>query len=92
MEAVISIAAAPGAGFSETADFLKVFQKEVVLAHNASPLFRAAPYLIFGCLCAAAAIVPTLGTDLPLNAAASSSRSTRAMAVGLDSRAQCKRP
>jgi formate hydrogenlyase subunit 4 len=48
----------------------KLFQKEVVLAHNASPLFRVAPYLIFGCLCAAAAIVPTLGTDLPLNAAA----------------------
>ena len=48
----------------------KLFQKEVVLAHNGSPLFRAAPYLIFGCLCAAAAIVPTLGTDLPLNAAA----------------------
>ena len=48
----------------------KLFQKEVVLAHNASPLFRVAPYLIFGCLCASAAIVPTLGTDLPLNAAA----------------------
>ena len=48
----------------------KLFQKEVVLAHGASPLFRIAPYLIFGCLCAAAAIVPTLGTDLPLNAAA----------------------
>jgi formate hydrogenlyase subunit 4 len=48
----------------------KLFQKEVVLAHGASPLFRVAPYLIFGCLCAAAAIVPTLGTDLPLNAAA----------------------
>ena len=48
----------------------KLFQKEVVLAHNASPLFRSAPYLVFGCLCAAAAIVPTLGTDLPLNAAA----------------------
>ena len=48
----------------------KLFRKEVVLAHNASPLFRIAPYLIFGCLCAAAAIVPTLGTDLPLNAAA----------------------
>jgi len=48
----------------------KLFQKEVVLAHDASPLFRIAPYLIFGCLCAAAAIVPTLGTDLPLNAAA----------------------
>ena len=48
----------------------KLFQKEVVLAHNASPLFRSAPYLVFGCLALAAAIVPTLGTDLPLNAAA----------------------
>jgi len=48
----------------------KLFEKEVVLAHNASPLFRAAPYLIFGSLCAAAAIVPMLGTDVPLNAAA----------------------
>jgi formate hydrogenlyase subunit 4 len=48
----------------------KLFQKEVALAHNASPLFRIAPYLIFGCLCVAAAIVPTLGTDLPLNAVA----------------------
>jgi formate hydrogenlyase subunit 4 len=48
----------------------KLFGKEVVLAHNASPLFRAAPYLTFGCLALAAAIVPTLGTDLPLNAAA----------------------
>ncbi len=48
----------------------KLFSKEVVLAHNASPLFRTAPYLIFGCVALAAAIVPTLGTDLPLNAAA----------------------
>ncbi len=48
----------------------KLFQKDVVLAHGASPLFRFAPYLIFGSLCSAAAIVPTLGTDLPLNAAA----------------------
>jgi len=48
----------------------KLFEKEVVLAHNASSLFRAAPYFIFGCLALAAAIVPTLGTDLPLNAAA----------------------
>ncbi len=48
----------------------KLFQKEVVLAHNASSLFRTAPYLIFGCLALAAAIVPTLATGLPLNAAA----------------------
>jgi formate hydrogenlyase subunit 4 len=48
----------------------KQFSKEVVLAHNASPLFRAAPYVIFGCLALASAIVPKIGTDLPLNAAA----------------------
>jgi formate hydrogenlyase subunit 4 len=48
----------------------KLFQKEVVLARNASPLFRIAPYLIFGSLALAAALVPTLDTDLPLNAAA----------------------
>jgi formate hydrogenlyase subunit 4 len=48
----------------------KLFEKEVVLARNASPLFRIAPYLIFGSLALAAAIVPTLDTDLPLNAAA----------------------
>jgi formate hydrogenlyase subunit 4 len=48
----------------------KLFRKEVVLAHGASPLFRIAPYLIFGSLALAAAIVPTLDIDLPLNAAA----------------------
>ena len=48
----------------------KLFEKEVVLAHNASSLFRASPYLVFGCLVLAAAIVPTVGTDLPLNPAA----------------------
>jgi len=48
----------------------KLFGKEVVLAHSASPLFRTAPYVIFGCLCLAAAIVPTLDTGLPLPAAA----------------------
>jgi len=48
----------------------KLFQKEVILAHNASSLLRSAPYLIFGCLALCAAIVPSLGTDLPLNEAA----------------------
>ena len=51
-------------------DLIRLLRKEVVLAHNASPLFRAAPYLIFGCVALAAAIVPKIGTDLPLNAAA----------------------
>jgi formate hydrogenlyase subunit 4 len=49
---------------------VKLFRKEPVLAHNASALFRMTPYILFGCTGLAAAIVPTLGTGLPFNAAA----------------------
>jgi formate hydrogenlyase subunit 4 len=42
----------------------KLFHKDVLLAHNASSLLRAAPYIIFSCMALAAAIVPTLSTDL----------------------------
>jgi formate hydrogenlyase subunit 4 len=49
---------------------LKLFSKEPVLARNASHLFRITPYIIFGCMCLAAAIIPTLETNLPFNAAA----------------------
>ncbi|MCL4744897.1 MAG: NADH-quinone oxidoreductase subunit H [Burkholderiaceae bacterium] len=48
----------------------KLFHKESVLAEHASPLFRAAPYLVFGCMVLACAIIPTLSTDLPLASAA----------------------
>jgi formate hydrogenlyase subunit 4 len=48
----------------------KLFAKEAVIAHNASSLFRAMPYALFACMCLAAAIVPTLGTDLPFSPAA----------------------
>ena len=48
----------------------KLFAKEAVLAHNASPLFRATPYVLFACMCLAAGIVPILGTDLPFSPAA----------------------
>jgi len=48
----------------------KLFEKEVVLAHNASGLFRAAPYVIFACMALASTIVPTLSTDLPFGPAA----------------------
>jgi formate hydrogenlyase subunit 4 len=48
----------------------KLFHKDSVLAESASPLFRAAPYLVFGCMALACAIVPTLSTDLPLSPAA----------------------
>ena len=49
---------------------LKLFQKEPVIADNASPLFRATPYIVFGCMCLAAAIVPSIDTDLPFSSAA----------------------
>ena len=42
----------------------KLFRKDVLLAHNASSLFRAAPYIIFSCMALASAIVPTLSTEL----------------------------
>ena len=48
----------------------KLFHKDSVLAEHASPLFRGAPYLVFGCMLLATAIIPSLSTDLPLAAAA----------------------
>ena len=48
----------------------KLFNKESVLAEHASTLFRMAPYIVFGCMVLACAIVPTLSTDLPLSPAA----------------------
>jgi formate hydrogenlyase subunit 4 len=48
----------------------KLFNKESVVANNASPLFRATPYVVFGCMALACSIIPTLSTDLPLAPAA----------------------
>lgn len=48
----------------------KLFNKESVVADNASPLFRATPYVVFGCMALACSIVPTVSTDLPLAPAA----------------------
>ncbi|HET7547898.1 MAG TPA: NADH-quinone oxidoreductase subunit H [Usitatibacter sp.] len=48
----------------------KLFRKETVMAHEASPLYRAAPYIVFACMLLAAAIIPTLSTNLPLARAA----------------------
>ncbi len=43
----------------------KLFNKDVALATNASPLFRATPYVLFGTMVLAAAIIPSIATDLP---------------------------
>ena len=48
----------------------KLFIKDAVVAHNASPIFRVAPYIVFGAMCCAAAIVPWLSTGLPFAQAA----------------------
>ncbi len=45
-------------------DLLRLLRKEVVLAENASWLFRSAPYLIFAATWVAAALVPTFATGL----------------------------
>ena len=45
-------------------DLARLLRKEVVLAENASWLFRVAPYLIFATTWVAAALVPTFATGL----------------------------
>jgi formate hydrogenlyase subunit 4 len=45
-------------------DLLRLMRKEVVLADNASWLFRVAPYLIFAATWVAAALIPTFATGL----------------------------
>jgi formate hydrogenlyase subunit 4 len=50
----------------------KLFQKDALLATNASPLFRTTPYILFSTMLLAAAIIPSLATDLPFARAADS--------------------
>jgi formate hydrogenlyase subunit 4 len=45
-------------------DLIRLLRKEVVLANNASWLFRAAPYLIFAATWVSAALVPTFAAGL----------------------------
>jgi formate hydrogenlyase subunit 4 len=48
----------------------KLFHKNAVVAENASPIFRQTPYIVFAAMALAAAIVPSLATDLPFAHAA----------------------
>jgi len=50
--------------FQPYRDLVRLMHKEVVLADNASWLFRAAPYLIFAATWVAASLVPTFATGL----------------------------
>jgi formate hydrogenlyase subunit 4 len=48
----------------------KLFWKESVMAHEATAMYRVAPYVVFSCMLLAAMIIPTLSTNLPLAPAA----------------------
>jgi formate hydrogenlyase subunit 4 len=43
----------------------KLFHKDAVMAENASRLFRLAPYVVFGTMVTAAAVIPSIATRLP---------------------------
>jgi len=47
-------------------DLRKLFAKDVLLAENASWIFRFTPYLVFSTALLAAGIIPILSVDLPL--------------------------
>jgi len=51
-------------------DLRKLFAKDIVLAENASWIFRFTPYVVFGTTVLAGAIIPLVSTDLPLSATA----------------------
>jgi len=56
--------------FQPYRDILKLFSKEIILAENASWIFRLAPYLIFGVTLLIGGIVPILSVNVPLSATA----------------------
>jgi formate hydrogenlyase subunit 4 len=51
-------------------DLLRLMRKQVVIAENASWLFRSGPYMIFAATWVAAALVPTFATGLTFSWAA----------------------
>ena len=51
-------------------DLRKLFAKDVILAHNASWIFRSMPYIVFGTAILAGGVVPLLTLGLPLSLAA----------------------
>jgi formate hydrogenlyase subunit 4 len=51
-------------------DLAKLLRKRMVLAENASWLFRAVPYIVFGAMLLAAAVVPLIAVHLPTAAIA----------------------
>lgn len=56
--------------FQPYRDLAKLFRKHSVIAHNASWLFRATPYIVFAATIVTAAVVPLLALPLPTSAIA----------------------
>ncbi|MBI2355511.1 MAG: NADH-quinone oxidoreductase subunit H [Deltaproteobacteria bacterium] len=56
--------------FQPYRDIARLFTKEVILAENASWIFRFTPYLVFGVTVMIGGIVPFISTDLPFAATA----------------------
>lgn len=56
--------------FQPYRDLLRLFSKEIVLAENASWIFRFTPYVVFGATLMAGAVIPIISTDLPFSATA----------------------
>ncbi|MBI5739598.1 MAG: NADH-quinone oxidoreductase subunit H [Nitrospirae bacterium] len=52
--------------FQPYRDLLKLFSKDVLLADNASWIFRFTPYLVFGTAVLAGGVIPMLSLDLPI--------------------------
>lgn len=52
--------------FQPYRDILKLFSKDVLLADNASWVFRFTPYVVFGAAVLAGAIIPMLSLELPI--------------------------
>jgi formate hydrogenlyase subunit 4 len=51
-------------------DIRRLFTKDVLLAENASWIFRVTPYIAFGVTVMAGGIIPIISADLPLSASA----------------------
>jgi len=56
--------------FQPYRDIIKLFSKDVVLADNASWIFRFTPYLVFGTVVLSGGIIPMLSLELPIASAA----------------------
>ena len=56
--------------FQPYRDLIKLMHKDMILAENASWIFRFTPYIVFGTTVLAGGIIPMLSVDLPLSATA----------------------